>query len=69
MKKVLSIAALVVAAALAVTLLPRPTPAQVPHVDSAAFDAQIDARLHALLDRVAREAKATARPADAIAAR
>ncbi|MBI5549538.1 MAG: hypothetical protein HY901_37100 [Deltaproteobacteria bacterium] len=58
MKKAFSIAALVGALGfLAVAWMP--SEARTPQVDEAAFNAQVDMRLHTLLARMARNAEAT----------
>lgn len=55
MKKALPFAAVFVAGFLAVGLMPR---ASEPQVDQAALNAQIDSRLHVMLNKLAREAEA-----------
>ena len=57
MKKALSLAAITVAAAL-VTLAVMPSVEAAPKIDEAALNAQIDARPHVVLARLAREAQA-----------
>jgi hypothetical protein len=57
MKKALSLAAITAAAAL-LTLAVMPSVEAAPKIDEAALNAQIDARLHVVLARLAREAQA-----------
>jgi hypothetical protein len=58
MKTALSLTGLLAAALLAVTLLPHAVErSAAPSVDQVALDAQIDARLHARLAKLAQQAK------------
>ena len=63
MKKALSLAALAAAVAL-ISAAVMPDVQAAPKVDEVALNAQIDARLHAILARLAREAQARRQAAE-----
>jgi hypothetical protein len=58
MKKMISIAVAAVLVAAALALVPAFSSSRPAPMDAAEIDAQIDARLHALLDKLARQSEA-----------